>query len=430
MWCVCNLKLCLADPLLTHADASWIRCNLCFNHGWLVQAEVRNWETSSWNLAQHEDSLSSAAVWLQAPPGAIFTKFRKAIQRDRKCLCWIAVSSVFVGFRRIRRLSPDKLWNGKPQCEVLKSGCMPEPKMLPYTLCTGWQTLPGKPNKLVGDFASNLVKLVSDHWRWEIEHRGWCWANSTGWMWEICDQISSSCAQLNVAGAQKVFETSWECLATVIFCCFGQMRSVGAQQLSPVLQIHWGHHFPNRDAGWSSSYNLCFLACQQAVLQDVATWNCPPQFEHWQFDNCELMKRYLEASFWCMWCIVQVMEKYLKYRWSDHVPSLGPPPVGPDGICQLSGIQVFKDPRLTFVAFFVAIGTFFEKTIPTGGTHSIAAMRLLCMAQVSSLAALFGANIGGTWWYRKKRLRPMGGMWWTPSIRSCPTRTAEAVMGF
>lgn len=40
----------------------------------------------------------------------------------------------------------------------------------------------------------------------------------------------------------------------------------------------------------------------------------------------------------------QVMEKYLKYRWSDHVPSLGPPPVG---------------------------------------THSIAAMRLLCMAQAN-----------------------------------------------
>ena len=25
----------------------------------------------------------------------------------------------------------------------------------------------------------------------------------------------------------------------------------------------------------------------------------------------------------------EVMEKYLKYRWSDHVPSLGQPPVGP-----------------------------------------------------------------------------------------------------
>eukprot|EP00913_Durusdinium_trenchii_P020200 g18979.t2 len=43
----------------------------------------------------------------------------------------------------------------------------------------------------------------------------------------------------------------------------------------------------------------------------------------------------------------EVMEKYLKYRWSDHVPSLGQPPVGP---------------------------------------HSIAAMRLLCMAQANGRA--------------------------------------------
>lgn len=40
----------------------------------------------------------------------------------------------------------------------------------------------------------------------------------------------------------------------------------------------------------------------------------------------------------------QVMEKYLKYRWSDHVPTLGEPPKGP---------------------------------------HAIAAMRLLCMAQAN-----------------------------------------------
>ena len=123
------------------------------------------------------------------------------------------------------------------------------------------------------------------------------------------------------------------------------------------------------------------------------------------------------------------MEKYLKYRWSDHVPSLGPPPVGPDGICQLSGIQVFKDPRLTS-GFLVAIGTF-RKNIPTGGTHSIAAMRLLCMAQVSLAATLAAPlTLAGRGDALKKRLRPMGGMWWTPSIRSCPTRTAEAVMGF
>ena len=56
----------------------------------------------------------------------------------------------------------------KIQCEVLK-GCMREPKMLHYTLCTGWQTLPGKPNKSVGDFTSNWVKwprlvLSQHHW--------------------------------------------------------------------------------------------------------------------------------------------------------------------------------------------------------------------------------------------------------------------------
>lgn len=45
----------------------------------------------------------------------------------------------------------------------------------------------------------------------------------------------------------------------------------------------------------------------------------------------------------------EVIEKYLKYRWSDHVPSLGQPPVGP---------------------------------------HSIAAMRLLCMAQANGRAVV------------------------------------------
>eukprot|EP00435_Cladocopium_sp_Y103_P064648 s276_g26.t1 len=46
---------------LDHAErqsVQFTQCNLCFNHGWLVQAE--------------------------APPGAIFTKFREAINRDKK----------------------------------------------------------------------------------------------------------------------------------------------------------------------------------------------------------------------------------------------------------------------------------------------------------------------------------------------------------
>eukprot|EP00438_Fugacium_kawagutii_P002014 Skav208931 [mRNA] locus=scaffold787:239887:262137:- [translate_table: standard] len=59
---------------------------------------------------------------------------------------------------------------------------------------------------------------------------------------------------------------------------------------------------------------------------------------HWQFPT---------------WELYQVMEKYLKYRWSDHVPSLGQVPVGP---------------------------------------HAIAAMRLLCMAQANGRNAMEAFN--------------------------------------
>ena len=235
-------------------------------------------------------------------------------------------------------------------------------------------------------------------------------------MWEICDQISSSCAQLNV-GAQKVFETSWECLATVILCCFGQMRSVGAQQLSPVLQIHWGHHFANRDAGWSCSYNLCFLPCQQAVLQDVATWNCPPQFEHWQL--------WINESVPWGFILMHVMH----CAGNGEVPEIsmvwpcaliGPATCRPRRDMSTFRIQVFKDPRLTSGHRHFYLTSQLEAHIPLQLCGSYAWRKSLWLQE--------GA-VGGTWWCLKC-LRPMGGMWWTPSIRSCPTRTAEVVMGF
>ena len=61
----------------------------------------------------------------------------------------------------------------------------------------------------------------------------------------------------------------------------------------------------------------------------------------------------------------EVMEKYLKYRWSDHVPTLGEPPKG-------LGPMPFQQPLMIVCQL---------ASSSVQGPHAIAAMRLLCMAQ-------------------------------------------------
>ncbi|OLP76763.1 14-3-3-like protein 1 [Symbiodinium microadriaticum] len=301
-------------------SVQFTQCNLCFNHGWLVQAE--------------------------APPGAIFTKFREAIAKDRRLHAGARdVALYFVHWLTdLAGAEPTPLGGCekfviKFPLHVLNSFLQSFKLIEGITSSTETQAKLAEQAERYDEMAEHMKNVGSegdDKTKGNADNAAeYCKKFFRVHMALTVPSAGAECCQGRLDCRRdigKYFETEDE-LQKI---CNAIFALLDGQLIAKVCSDEVFYQKMKARRAWQEAEDAI------AKLDNVA--------EDSYKDSTLIMLR----DNLTLWTSDQVMERYLKYRWTDHVPSLKEPPEGP---------------------------------------HAIAAMRLLCMAQANGRTVVDAFNL-------------------------------------